>query len=79
MPDQPTSWADTAASLLNQLSGGVELSLNFDQMELQMPNAQGAGSTFRLNGALRIRTKGEAASAPAAAALPALNAPQPLG
>ena len=79
MPDQP-SWADTAASLLSKLSGGVELSLNFDQMELQMPNAQGQGNTYRLNGALRIRTKGEApAPAPAAPQLPPANRPEPLG
>ena len=79
MPDQP-SWADTAASLLSKLSGGVELSLNFDQMELQMPNAQGQGNTYRLNGALRIRTKGEApVSAPAAPQLPPANRPEPLG
>ena len=63
MPDQPTSWADTAASLLSKLSGGVELNLAFDQVELQMPNSQnpaGPPATFRLNGSLRIRTKGEA-------------------
>ena len=79
MPDQP-SWADTAASLLSKLSGGVELSLNFDQMELQMPNAQGQGSTYRLNGALRIRTKGEAPAAAAATPqLPPANRPEPLG
>lgn len=63
MPDNPSqpSWADTAASLLSKLSGGVELALNFDQMELQMPNAQNpaAPTTWRLNGALRIRTRGE--------------------
>ncbi|SNR31128.1 MULTISPECIES: hypothetical protein [Hymenobacter] len=79
MPDanQPTSWADTAASLLSKLSGGVELSLNFDQMELQMPNAQNpaAPTTFRLNGALRIRTRGENPAAGASAT----PAPKPLG
>ena len=85
MPDQfSPSWADTAASLLSKLSGGVELSLNFDQMELQMPNPQGQNTTFRLNGALRIRTKGEAppAAAPATPQLPpapAPSRPEPLG
>ena len=90
MPDQPSpSWADTAAALLSKLSGGVELSLNFDQMELQMPNPQGQSNTFRLNGAVRIRTKGEAppaAAAPAAAPAtpqlppaPAPGRPEPLG
>jgi hypothetical protein len=74
MPDanqQPSSWADTAASLLSKLSGGVELALNFDQMELQMPNPQNPGTptTWRLNGALRIRTRGEAQ--PAASLPPA--------
>lgn len=69
MPDQSaSSWADTAASLLAKLSGGVELNLAFDQVELQMPNSQnpaGPPATWKLNGALRIRTKGEAApSAP---------------
>ena len=75
MPDQPTSWADTAASLLSKLSGGVELNLAFDQVELQMPNQQnpaGPPATWRLNGSLRIRTKGEAAPA----ALPAPAAPR---
>ncbi len=64
MPDQPSSWAETAASLLAKLSGGVELNLAFDQVELQVPNQQnptGVPATWRLNGSLRIRTKGEAA------------------
>ena len=62
MPDQP-SWADTAASLLTRLSGGLELNCAFDQMELQVPNQQnpaGPPATWRLNGTLRIRTKGDA-------------------
>jgi hypothetical protein len=65
MPDssqQSTSWADTAASLLSKLSGGVELALAFDQMELQVPNPQNPNApaaTWRLNGSLRIRTRGE--------------------
>ncbi|RSK44001.1 hypothetical protein [Hymenobacter rigui] len=61
MPDQPTSWADTAASLLSKLSGRVELALNFEQMELQVPNPQNPATptTWRLNGSLRIRTRGE--------------------
>lgn len=56
------NWADTAASLLTKLSGGVELSCAFDQIELQVPNAQNPAApaaTWRLNGSLRIRTKGE--------------------
>lgn len=64
MPDQSSSWADTAVSLLSKLSGGVELNLAFDQVELQVPNQQNPGglpATWRLNGSLRIRTKGEAA------------------
>jgi hypothetical protein len=63
MPDQPSSWAETAASLLTKLSGGVELNLAFDQVELQVPNQlnpAGQPATWRLNGSLRIRTKGEA-------------------
>ena len=62
MPDQP-SWADTAASLLTRLSGGLELNCAFDQMELQVPNQQnpaGPPATWRLNGTLRIRTRGDA-------------------
>ncbi|MGI4871529.1 MAG: hypothetical protein ACRYFX_10165 [Janthinobacterium lividum] len=78
MPDQPSSWADTAASLLSKLSGGVELNLAFDQVELQVPNQQnpaGVPATWKLNGALRIRTRGEAAPA-----LPtAPDASQPRG
>ncbi|MCB2410098.1 hypothetical protein [Hymenobacter lucidus] len=78
------SWADTAASLLSKLSGGVELNLAFDQMELQVPNPQGgpnaAPATWRLNGSLRIRTRGEnpPAASPSAPQLPTSN-PQPLG
>jgi hypothetical protein len=85
MPDssqQPTSWADTAASLLSKLSGGVELAVAFDQMELQVPNPQnpaGPATTWRLNGSLRIRTRGE--NPPVAASGSALPpaTPAPLG
>ena len=60
---QPASnWADMAASLLSKLSGGVELTCAFDQVELQVPNAQNpnaAPATWRLNGSLRIKTRGE--------------------
>jgi hypothetical protein len=82
MPDQSaTSWAETAASLLTKLSGGVELNLNFDQVELQVPNQAnpaGVPATWKLNGALRIRTKGEAptASAPLISPTPDPNAPR---
>ena len=61
MEPQPT-WADMAASLLSKLSGGVELSCAFDQMELQVPNQQnpqGPPATWKLNGSLRIRTRGD--------------------
>ena len=82
MPDQSaTSWADTAASLLTKLSGGVELNLAFDQVELQVPNqANPAGppATWKLNGSLRIRTKGEApaAGAPLVSSVPDASAPR---
>ena len=82
MPDQSaTSWAETAASLLTKLSGGVELNLNFDQVELQVPNSAnpaGLPATWKLNGALRIRTKGEAPapSAPLISSTPDPNAPR---
>ncbi|OON70041.1 hypothetical protein [Hymenobacter sp. CRA2] len=73
---QPSSnWADMAASLLSKLSGGVELACTFEQMELQMPNPQnpaGAPTTWRLNGSLRIRTKGEK---PASGQLPPASNP----
>ena len=69
MPDTATSnWADMAASLLGKLSGGVELSCAFDQMELQVPNPQnpnGPAATWKLNGSVRIRTRGDAPAAPA--------------
>lgn len=69
MPDQPSpSLAETAVSLLSKLSGGVELNLSFDQMELQVPNQQNPAApaaTWKLNGSLRIRTKGEPAQLPA--------------
>lgn len=60
---QPTAnWADTAAALLSKLSGSLEVNLAFDQMEVQVPNSQNptaAPATWRLNGSLRVRTKGE--------------------
>ncbi len=79
MPDQPTSWADTAASLLSKLSGGVELALNFEQMELQVPNPQSPATptTWRLNGSLRIRTRGE--NPPSGMLPPVSPSPDPLG
>ena len=80
MPDQPSSLAETALNLLAKLSGGVELNLSFDQVELQVPNQQtpgGPAATWRLNGALRIRTKGEPAPAPAAPAMPAVRVDPP--
>lgn len=78
MPDQPSSLAETALNLLSKLSGGVELNLSFDQVELQVPNQQtpgGPAATWKLNGALRIRTKGE--PAPAALAPPAVRVDPP--
>ncbi|QKG52583.1 MULTISPECIES: hypothetical protein [Hymenobacter] len=81
MPDQSSaSWADTAASLLTKLSGGVELNLAFDQVELQVPNQlnpAGQPATWKLNGSLRIRTKGEApAAAPLVSPAPDPNVPR---
>lgn len=78
MPDSSSSnLADMAASLLGKLSGGLELSCAFEQMELQVPNPQNPSApaaTWKLNGSLRIRTRGDqpaAASAPATPQLPA--------
>jgi len=69
MPETTSpNWADMAASLLGKLSGGVELSCAFDQMELQVPNPQNPAApaaTWKLNGSLRIRTRGEQPAAPA--------------
>lgn len=62
MADSSANWADMAASLLSKLSGGVELNCAFDQMEVQVPNLQNpaaAPSTWRINGSVRIRTRGE--------------------
>ncbi|GAA4386986.1 hypothetical protein [Hymenobacter koreensis] len=74
---QPSAnWADMAASLLSKLSGGVELACTFEQMELQMPNLQNPGAapaTWRLNGSLRIRTRGENPPAAPAANNPAIG------
>ncbi|WP_375416194.1 hypothetical protein [uncultured Hymenobacter sp.] len=83
MESQPT-WADMAASLLTRLSGGVELSCAFDHMELQVPNAQnpqGPAATWKLNGSLRIRTRGENPAAGPAPTPPALriDPPAPSG
>jgi hypothetical protein len=83
MPDQSaTSWAETAASLLTKLSGGVELNLAFDQVELQVPNSAnpaGVPATWKLNGSLRIRTKGEAPAASAPLISPASDSGAPRG
>ena len=81
MPDSNSSnWADMAASMLGKLSGGVELSCAFDQIELQVPNAQNPNApaaTWKLNGSLRIRTRGEQTAAPAAPVAPQLSANRP--
>ncbi len=61
MPDTNPTWADTAATLLSKLAGGVEVSFAFDQMEVQVPSPQGPAATWRVNGSLRVRTKGDAA------------------
>ena len=68
MPNSSSSnnWADMAASLLGKLSGGVELSCAFEQMELQVPNPQNPdapAATWKLNGSVRIRTRGEQTNA----------------
>ena len=83
MPDSSSpNWADMAASLLGKLSGGVELSCAFDQIELQVPNPQNPtapAATWKLNGSLRIRTRGES---PAATVVPApvrIDPPKPSG
>lgn len=84
METQPT-WADMAASLLSKLSGGVELSCAFDHMELQVPNAQnpqGPAATWKLNGSLRIRTRGgenPSTGSPAAASSLRIDPPAPSG
>ncbi|WP_210515197.1 hypothetical protein [Hymenobacter terricola] len=71
MADSSSSnWADMAASLLGKLSGGVELSCAFDQIELQVPNPQNPNApaaTWKLNGSLRIRTRGDQSASPATA------------
>jgi len=81
MPDQnPSSLADTVASLLSKLSGGVELSCAFDQMELQVPNPQNPNApaaTWKLNGSVRLRTRGESAPASPAPAVPQLPPSRP--
>ena len=81
MPDSSQSnWADMAASLLSKLSGGVELSCAFEQMELQVPNSQnpsGPAATWKLNGSVRIRTRGEQPAASAASSAPQLPASRP--
>ena len=69
-----------AASLLGKLSGGVELSCAFDQMELQVPNPQNPSApaaTWKLNGSLRIRTRGEGPAAPATPVR--IDPPKPSG
>ncbi|UYZ60350.1 hypothetical protein [Hymenobacter latericus] len=67
-----SNWADMAASLLSKLSGGVELACTFEQMEVQLPNPKNPAdtTTLRINGSVRIRTKGDNPPAPQ---LPAAN------
>ena len=81
MPDSSSpNWADMAASLLGKLSGGVELSCAFDQIELQVPNPQNPtapAATWKLNGSVRIRTRGENTAAPAAPVR--IDPPKPSG
>ncbi|KUG07690.1 hypothetical protein [Solirubrum puertoriconensis] len=71
-----SNWADMAASLLSKLSGGVELACTFDHMEVQLPNPKNPAdtTTLRINGSVRIRTKGEA---PPAVVLPSASNPNP--
>ena len=71
-----------AASLLGKMSGGVELSCAFDQIELQVPNPQNPSApaaTWKLNGSLRIRTRGDqpAAAAPTVRIDPPMPSGQP--
>ena len=69
-----------AASLLGKLTGGVELSCAFDQMELQVPNSQNPhapAATWKLNGSLKIRTRGEQPAPTAAPVAPQLPASRP--
>ena len=78
MPDSSSSnLADMAASLLGKLSGGLELSCAFEQMELQVPNPQNPSAPaaiWKLNGSVRIRTRGDQPAAAAAPATPQLPA-----
>ena len=81
MPDSSSpNWADMAASLLGKLSGGVELSCAFDQVELQVPNSlnpSAPAATWKLNGSVRIRTRGEQPATAPAAPQPQLAASRP--
>ena len=81
MPDSTSpNWADMAASLLGKLTGGVELSCAFDQMELQVPNPQNPNAPaaiWKLNGSLKIRTRGEQLVSAAAPVTPQLPASRP--
>ena len=83
MPETTSpNWADMAASLLGKLSGGVELSCAFDQMELQVPNPQNPAApaaTWKLNGSLRIRTRGDNPPAAAAPTPVRIDPPGPSG
>lgn len=80
MADSSSNWAEMAASLLGKLSGGVELSCAFDQIELQVPNPQNPNApaaTWKLNGSLRIRTRGEGGTSAAAPVTPQLPPSRP--
>ncbi|HSI91398.1 MAG TPA: hypothetical protein VK927_09805 [Adhaeribacter sp.] len=59
--NQAAKMPDLASALLDKLTGlNAEVSFDFENMELQMPgkNAASPDNKFRLNGTLRIKTKG---------------------
>jgi len=65
MNDQRKEWADLAIELYDKLTGrGAEITYDFDQMEISIPSRTGNGAdhaVWRLNGALKIRTRDNAA------------------
>ena len=58
--NKSSAMPEMALAFLENLTGmNAEFSFDFDNMELQMPAKKDAPETqFKLNGTLRIRTKG---------------------
>lgn len=64
--EQTTSWPELAIGLYDKLTGrGAEITYDFDNFEVGVPSGTGEAVThamWKMNGALRIRTRDTAGS-----------------